>query len=71
MKKTALRYILLRMAQSDDLVDRRMIEADPEYKDQAKGLFKEFCSSNEVRNSNILLGMRSLIARKRSYIPIG
>lgn len=71
MKKPALRYTLLRMAQSSDLVDPRMKESEAEFKDQAKGLFVEFCDSFEKSFNDTFAGMQHLINRKRSYIPRG
>lgn len=69
--RKALRYILLGKAQADDLVDPRMKDTEDEFKDQAKGLYKEFASSPERAQSDTLAGMDGFIRRKRSYIPLG
>jgi len=71
MKKPALRYSLLRMAQAKHLVDPRMKETEEEFKDQAKGLFTEFCESWEKSFSDTFAGMQHLVNRKLSYIPRG
>lgn len=71
MKKYALRYKLLRMAQASELVDPRMKETETEFKDQAKGLFEEFCKFSESKCTDIFIGMQKLVDRKISYIPHG
>ena len=71
MNKSALRYKLLKIAQKAHLVDSRMEDSEPEFREQAKGLFKEFCVSEEFAQTNIFAGMQNLVDRKMSYIPHG
>lgn len=69
---SALRYILLKKAQSILWVDPRMSPQEEEFKDQAQGLYEEFVRFKEhEKNSNILLAMKNFVDRKMASIPLG